>query len=99
MIHIVRTVKSNWNFKLGELDGNLLNNIIGVGTRINHLDGHSILLSEWSVKRNIWKTIIQIPTIESLLIKDLEIKLATSFEENPDSSIKNYGIVKQCIHF
>ena len=88
---------SNWKFQLEELDGNLLNNIIGVGTRINHLDGHSILLAEWSMKINIWKTIIQIPTIESLLIKDLEIKLATSFEENPDSSIKGYGIVPQKI--
>ncbi len=86
---------SKWNFQLGELDGNLLNKIIGVGTRINHQDGHSILLTEWSMKINIWKSIIQISTIESLLLNKLEIKLATSFEENSELSIKDLRIIPQ----
>ena len=47
--------ESSWNIQLGELNGNLLNDIIGAATRITHPDGHSILLTEWSVKINIWK--------------------------------------------
>ena len=64
---------SLWEINFGDLKGNMLTNITGKETEIHHPDGYSIVLSSWSVKLNILKTLIQLPTFEAIDINDFTI--------------------------
>ncbi len=74
-----------WKIDLGELKGNLLTNIIGRGTKIHHPDGYSIELSDWSVKLNLWNTLIQMPTFESIDINKMAVHTLIPEGNIPDS--------------
>ena len=65
--------ESLWKINFGDLKGNMLTNITGKETEIHHPDGYSIVLSSWSVKLNILKTLIQLPTFEAIDINDFTI--------------------------
>ena len=66
---------NDWEFQLGELDGNLLTQINGQGTALRHPEGFVIVVNHWNLKLNIWNSIIHIPTADFIEINKLEITI------------------------